>query len=97
MTGPPAIVLDMAISHTDFRRTLCQAFGASVVPVGNDGYRVNLPDGAARIHLAPEAVRRIASLRYPATLVTIELQGLSAGASEHFLARFHQYFQRGGG
>ncbi|HSD60111.1 MAG TPA: hypothetical protein VLC55_04590 [Burkholderiales bacterium] len=91
------MVLDMAISHAEFRRTLQQAFGTSAVPSGDSGFRVDLPEGAVGIVLAPESVRRIASLWYPVTLVTLTFEGLPAPAAERFMARFHQYFQRGGG
>ncbi len=97
MTGTQAIVLDMAISHAEFRRTLEQAFGASAAPAGEGGFRVDLPDGTVRIALGPETTRRIASLSYPVTLVTLRLEALPPEAAERFLARFHQYFQRGGG
>lgn len=96
MKSSPAIVLDMAISHGEFRRTLTQAFGASVVPLGPQEFRVEVPDGAVRIVLGRENTRRMASLSYPATLVTIQLAGLDE-AGDRFMARFYQYFQRGGG
>jgi hypothetical protein len=96
MTARRAVVLDMAISHAEFRRTLGQAFGTSVAAAPG-GFRVDLPDGAAHFRLGPETLRRIASLSYPVTLVTIEFEGLPPVAEERFLARFHQYFQRGGG
>ena len=97
MTSAPAIVLDMAISHAEFRRTLVQAFGTSVAPLGPREFRVDLPDGAARLSLGPENLRRIASLCYPVTVVTIGFEGLSPAAAARFMARFYQYFQRGGG
>lgn len=91
------LVLDMAISHAEFRRTLVQAFGASVAPLRPGQFRVDLPDGAAHLGLGPESTRRIASLSYPVTLVTIEFDGLAPASADRFMARFHQYFQRGGG
>jgi hypothetical protein len=97
MTVGKAIVLDMAISHAEFRRTLVQAFGVAAAPDGDDGFRVNLPEGAVHIGLGPETPRRIASLSYPCTLVSIDLDALPCAAAEHFMARFHRYFQRGGG
>lgn len=97
MTAPAAIVLDMAISHAEFRRTLEQAFGSSAVPGAEGGFRVGLPEGSVGIALAPESIRRIASLWYPVTLVTLRFEGLPPPVAERFMARFHQYFQRGGG
>ena len=97
MSEHPAVVLDMAISHAEFRRTLQQAFGSAAVPAGDSGFRVGLPEGAVRIALAPESTRRIASLCYPVTLVTLALEGLPPPVAERFMARFHAYFQRGGG
>lgn len=97
MSGPPAIVLDMAISHPEFRRTLGQAFGASVAPLGPQGFLVDTPGGTVLISLGPENTRRIASLSYPVTLVRIECGGLASAEADRFMARFHQYFQRGGG
>jgi hypothetical protein len=97
MSRQGAVVLDMAISHAEFRRTLRLAFGAPVVPEGEGGFRVELPEGAAHIRLGAENVRRIASLSFPVTLVTIEFEAVPRAAAEHFMARFHRYFQRGGG
>ena len=97
MKSSPAIVLDMAISHGEFRRTLTQAFGASVVPLGPQEFRVEFTEGAVRLRLGEQDTRRIASLSYPVTLVSIEFEGLLPASAERFMARFHQYFQRGGG
>ncbi|HEX9180691.1 MAG TPA: hypothetical protein VF859_09875 [Burkholderiales bacterium] len=87
----------MAISHAEFRRTLVQAFGASVAPLGAQEFRVERPDGAAHLTLGPEKTRRIASLSYPVTVVSIAFEGLAGASADRFMARFYQYFQRGGG
>jgi hypothetical protein len=91
------VILDMAISHAEFRRTLEQAFGPSVMTLSPQEYRVEFPDGGVHLNLEPETTRRIASLSYPVTLVTIQLDGLAPASADRFMARFHQYFQRGGG
>jgi hypothetical protein len=87
----------MGITHADFFRLLPQVLagrcwrrnGATVVVT--EGHR------RLRIQLAPEAERRMASLRLPVTRVSLAFDGYTEQDSAAFMARLERYFQRGGG
>ena len=53
--------------------------------------------GVVRITLARESVRKLATLEFPVTEITIEFTGFSVGDRAAFLSRFDLAYQRGGG
>jgi hypothetical protein len=95
--GRRAISLEMAISHAEFFRLLPDAVNGAPWEARNGQVTIAHPEGRVEIHLSPERTRRIASLSFPVTDVTLAFVGFAESGVERFMARFHRYFQRGGG
>ena len=88
---------DMTTTQADFRRLLPAAVN-HVPYVEQDGVFV-YRDGARswRIALAPLPRLEIGLIRLERHRVDFEFAGYSAGEIAAFMARFEQYFRRGGG
>lgn len=88
---------EMGLTHADFFRLLPQVLAGQCWR--RSGATVIVTEGRRRltIQLAPEAERRMASLRLPVTQVNLAFDGYTEQDSAAFLARLERYFQRGGG
>jgi hypothetical protein len=94
---PSVVTLEMTISHAEFFRLLPDAVGGASWQAKNGHIRIAHPDGSVEIRLSPERIRRIATLHLAVTDVTLAFDGFPPEAVARFMARFHLYFQRGGG
>ena len=88
---------EMGLTHADFFRLLPQVLAGRCWR--RSGATVTVTEGSRRltIQLAPEAERRMASLRLPVTRVSLAFDGYTEQDSAAFIARLERYFQRGGG
>ncbi len=88
---------EVGLTHADFFRLLPQVLAGWCWR--RSGATVIVTEGRRRltIQLAPEAERRIASLRLPVTRVSLAFDGYTEQDSAAFIARLERYFQRGGG
>ena len=103
-TGTPVrFTREMGITHRAFLRTLNGAVeGRTFTTTDGGGTEVStatIADGdkEIRIHLAPQWVRRIATIKMPVTDVTFEFDGHTQAEAEAVMARFEIFFRRGGG
>ncbi len=101
--APIRFTREMGITHRAFLRTLKGAIeGRTFTTVDGDGTApstATIRDGEheIRIHLAPQWVRRIATIKMPVTDVTYEFDGHTQVQAEAVMARFEIFFRRGGG
>ena len=101
--APVRFTREMGITHRAFIRTLKGAVEGRTFSVVDGGgttassATVNDGDNAIRIHLAPQWVRRIATIKLPVTDVTFEFDGHTQAEAEAIMARFEIFFRRGGG
>ncbi len=88
---------EMAVTHSDFFRTLPRALGTSAYR--KIGAKVTHTEGDKRLEitLGPERTRRIAQLSVPATDVTLEFSGYTDAEAAAALKLFDRMFQKGGG
>ena len=88
---------EMGLTHADFFRLLPQVLAGRCWR--RSGATVTVTEERRRltIQLAPEAERRMASLRLPVTRVSLAFDGYTEQDSAAFIARLERYFQRGGG
>ncbi len=95
--NPSPIVYEMTISHAEFFRTLPAVMGA--LPYVVNGSHVSAVDDTRRlkINLSPEGRRNFGPIPLPVTHVELAFDGYSHEQAQAFLARFHNYFRRGGG
>lgn len=99
-TTPPtgnSLTREMSISHREFFRLLPRAAGGAPVSRRGDQAEINTGRGVVRIMLAPETIRKLATMEFPVTEVTIEFNGLRAAEQAAFLSRFDLAYQKGGG
>lgn len=101
--APVRFAREMGITHRAFIRTLKGAVeGRTYTVVDGAGICAScavINDGPRqiRIHLAPQWVRRIASIKMPVTDVTFEFDGHTQVEADAIMARFEIFFRRGGG
>lgn len=88
---------EMGLTHSEFFRTLPLAVGAQPYQVEGNVIIVALKVGRLVLTLAPETIRRIASIRIPKTLVNFSFEDVPEDEKQHFLRYFDKRFQRGGG
>jgi hypothetical protein len=88
---------EMGLTHADFFRLLPQVLAGRCWR--RNGATVIIIEECRQltIQLAPEAERRMASLRLPVTRVNLAFDGYTEQDSAAFMARLERYFQRGGG
>lgn len=88
---------EMTISHSEFFRTLPAVMGA--LPYIVDGSEISAVQGTRRlkINLSPEGRRNFGPIPLPVTHVELAFDGYSPEQAQAFLARFNNYFRRGGG
>ena len=88
---------EMSITHREFFRLLPRAVNEAAVSRQGNQVDITTSAGVVRITLARESVRKLATLEFPVTEITIEFNGFSVGDQAAFLARFDLAYQRGGG
>ncbi|MCB1754592.1 MAG: hypothetical protein KDJ38_03665 [Gammaproteobacteria bacterium] len=88
---------EMGLSHREFFRTLPAAMGHYDFEVQKTTVTARLETGSVTISLAPESVRRIASIAIPKTAVRFVFTGVTAEEKHRFISYFDKRFQRGGG
>lgn len=91
------IVYEMTISHSEFFRTLPAVMGA--LPYVVDGSEVSSVQDTRRlkINLSPEGRRNFGPIPLPVTHVELGFDGYREEEAKVFLARFNNYYRRGGG
>ena len=100
---PVRFTREMGITHRAFIRTLKGAAeGRTFTVIDGEGITassatINDGDREIRIHLAPQWVRRIATIKLPVTVVTYEFDGHTQAEADAVMARFEIFFRRGGG
>lgn len=87
----------MAISHADFFRTLPSALTGATFEIHERKVLVNDGERKLQIVLSPESTRAFGPIPLPVTHVELNFDGYSAEQRERFLARFNNYYGRGGG
>lgn len=60
-------------------------------------FALSFENRIARLHLEPEKIRQIASIKLPITTITIEFENFSESQYRKFIERFKKYLHRGGG
>lgn len=88
---------EMGLTHSEFFRTLPSAVGERTYSVVGNRVTVELNKGQLVLTLAPETVRRIASIRIPMTPVSFSFENVPQDEKQGFLSYFDKRFQRGGG
>lgn len=88
---------EMGLTHNEFFRTLPLAVGEQPYQVDGSVIVVALKTGRLVLTLAPESVRRIASICIPKTLVSFSFENVAEDEKQYFLRYFDKRFQRGGG
>ena len=96
----PAFSYNAEMGYT--HRELAKELPSAVAPYkmqsnGAGGYVFSMDDRRAKMSLAPERTRQIASLALPLTEVSIEFENFNQSQFENFMQRFRQHLQRGGG
>lgn len=87
----------MAISRSEFERSLHDAVGGAAFVIDGNAYSWSDGTRGWRIELQPLPDRVIALLRLPRHRVRFALTGYSEGERAAWVERFSRYFQRGGG
>ena len=88
---------EMGLTHREFFRTLPSAMGEYSYVVSGNNIDATLSTGTLKIILAPESVRKIASIAIPKTGVSFHFMGVSEEERLSFITHFDRRFQRGGG
>ena len=87
----------MAITHTDFFRTVRPLLADEDHEIHSRGLTIRRGDACIDIVLGPEETRSLGNFRLPRTRVEIRFGGCHPAVIEAFLARFDTRFRRGGG
>lgn len=87
----------MAISHAEFFRTLPAAMGKTPHSIEGNTVTATWSGGTVKIILSPEGTRSFGPIPLPVTGVEIMFRGLSEEKARDFIARFDNYYRRGGG
>lgn len=90
-------VREMGLTHREFFRTLPAAMGYYEYRVSKNSVTAELETGTILIELAPESVRRIASIVIPKTAVRFIFKNVTTEEKQKFINYFDKRFQRGGG
>ena len=92
-----SLTREMSISHREFFRLLPRAVNDAAVSRQGNQVDIAIGAGMVRITLAPESVKKLATLEFPVTEITIEFNSFSAADRAAFLSRFDLAYQKGGG
>lgn len=87
----------MTISHADFFRTLPAAMGETPYTIESNTVTAMWSGGTVKIFLSPEGKRNFGPIPLPVTHVEMLFRGLNEEKSREFVARFDNYYRRGGG
>lgn len=91
------VVYEMTISHADFFRTLPAVMGETPYTVEGNAVTAKWSGGTVEIALSPEGKRSFGPIPLPVTHVEMLFRGLGEEKARDFLARFDNYYRRGGG
>ena len=94
---PSRVVKDMAITHTDFFRSLAPLLQGVRHEVSEQGVTIWPGQGHVAIRLGPEDTRALGNFKLPRTRVELNFHDCPAEAITEFIARFDLRFRRGGG
>ena len=97
MTNQVIIKKEMGLSHSDFFRTINNAIGDKKLQVMPSGVVLKKRNKDLKISLGAERTRRIGSLIFPVTDVTMIFNGYTRKEIELVVKRFNLRFKRGGG
>ncbi len=88
---------EMAVTHSDFFRSLPNALNGEKCSIEGSLVRIYSTAGTCTIELGPEGRREIALLSLPKTLVKMKFENFSKKERQKALERFDRAFQRAGG
>ncbi len=87
----------MTVTRADFLRLLPAAVGGVAFAEEHDGFLHREPQRTWRIAFEPLPELRIGLIRLERHRVGFTFEGYNEAEIEAFLARFEQYFRKGGG
>ena len=89
----------MAISRSEFLRSLTPLGKYYQYRIDGDGERIVISDGprSVEVHLGPETRQRLGALQMPAMEVALVFHGFTQEQLARFRSRFDLCFSRGGG
>lgn len=89
---------EMGYSHRELQKELPSAVSPySLEKLDAHTYLLKHGKRTATLTMGQETVRKIASIRIPATHICIQFENFDSDDYDAFIARFKRYLQRGGG
>lgn len=93
---------ETGFSHAELLKCLPSAVAPYVISelAGSNyslSFALSFEGRVAYLHLEPEKIREIASIKLPVTIIVIEFKDFSEIQYRNFMDRFKKYLHRGGG